>query len=198
MNNTTEPNIYVLSKEIKGVKHYFSHIDKLFYSNLTNASGFNEKRIANDWNVKGFLNANLEIIKESEFINAKNDAMTKIMIMASSLAYHIEQIQPFLPNKSQASKGMHKHLKNTAICLVPYLSDYREFSNIQEDAVDYVETYYGAFVAQVAKIPLNNIDHISYILEAYNSEPNSILGITKKILKKKNTKCQIMESFLEE
>ena len=125
----------------------------------------------------------IEKVSEYDFTGLLANETTRLIIQMDSILVQLEQLRFQIPTISQINKVTHKHLKNTCESLKVINPYFNSFIKSQEDATFDVKAVYDSFIHELAKLELWDCENLTYILKAYQKDPNSIKGISKKILK---------------
>jgi hypothetical protein len=183
-NQNNEPNLFIIATGEGANTQYYNGKHQYFTSDLAGATYANKnqeaQRIINYYKL---ANSRVIIVKESEYIFAKANAMTKLTIMAECVSMYLKETIEFLPNKSQVTKSAHKHLKLAAESIKGLNPDFEHFVKTHEDDVYDVQGYFDKFIHEVASIPFVDLLNVTAILQAYKIDEKSICGIAKKVIK---------------
>lgn len=184
-----EPNLFIIVKKDGNEMMYYNGKDQIFYSDLANATWATKHNDAQGIiNLYRLANASVVMIKESEYVFAKANAMTKIIIISESLSRYMQDAMSSLPSKSQEMKVAHKHLKNAANSLKTLLPEFEHVMRRREDDVLDVQGWYEEYILQLSKLEFVELPNMTGLVKAYLADPNSVVGICRKVLKEAERK----------
>lgn len=179
-----EPNLFIIAQGEGANTKYYNGKDQYFTSDIAGATyAKTNKDAQNIITYYKLSNSRVIVVKESEYVFAKANAMTKLTIMAECTSVYLKDMIEFLPNRSQVAKNAHKHLKQAAESIKGLNPDFQHFVNTHEDDVFDVQGYYDKFIHEVASVPFVDLLNITAIIQAYKIDEKSICGIAKKVIK---------------
>lgn len=180
MNNS--PKLYFLkNKENK----FLNGKDKSFYSNIINATYEKKEQTVIDIikYLPSYSDCEVHEITEHDFMEAMANETTKCVVVGAYLSNILTKLDDKLPTISQLNKNLHNKLKNTIDSLIPFTSMYNDFIKHKEDQTDEVSGHIAEYLYQVSKPEIYLSGELTGIIEAYLIDRDSVVGISKKILK---------------
>lgn len=174
------PKIYFLkNKEGK----FYNTIQKTYYTSIVNANyDRSPKQIEGLIELK-FHDHEIHTITEYEFMEEMALITTNAVVAGEYFSRLLFDIACVLPTVSQVNKTMYQKCKSAIEVLKPFSKMHTDFVSKEENKTDEVSGYYTEFITEISKIQIHKTHEITAILQAYQKDRSSILGIIKKILK---------------
>jgi len=110
---------------------------------------------------------------------------TDLVIAGEYFSKLIEKYAFKVPTISQVNKTLYQKCKQAIECLKPFSSMHKAFLQQKEELTDDVSGYYGEYIQNISSVQIYQTKEISSLIEAYHLDRDSMIGITKKILKNK-------------
>ena len=130
-----------------------------------------------------FHDHEIHTITEDEFMQEMSLITTNVVIAGEYFSRLLFELACILPTVSQVNKTMYQKCKSSIEVLKPFSKMHADFIDQKEDTTDEVSGYYTEFITEVSKVQIHQTHEITAILQAYQKDRSSILGITKKVLK---------------
>ena len=174
------PKIYFLkNKEGK----FYNTIQKTYYASILNANyDRSPKEIEGLIELK-FHDHELHTTTEEDFMQEMALMTTNAVVAGEYFSRLLFGLACILPTVSQVNKTMYQKCKSAIEVLKPFSKMHADFISQKEDTTDEVSGYYTEFITEVSKIQIHQTHEITAILQAYQKDRSSILGIAKKVLK---------------
>lgn len=176
------PKIYFITKNGK----FYNSRDKHWYSTFTHAN-FERKREVLDEIIKfdRFEGCEVYVTTEQEFMNEMATATTDIVIAGAYFSSLLEKFVFKLPTISQVNKTLYQKCKSAIDILKPFSKMHQEFLEAKEDITDDVSGHFAEYISNISKTQIYQTGEINSIIQAYNIDRKSIVGVAKKILNNK-------------
>ena len=176
---SNSPKIHFLkNKEGK----FYNSREKTYYPSFINANYEKDKKGLELIIKLKFPDHEIHTITEEEFMQELAMITTNAVIAGEYFSRLLFDIACILPTVSQVNKTMYQKCKSAIEVLKPFSKMHSDFIDKKEDTTDEVSGYYGEFITEISNVQIHQTHEITAILQAYQKDRKSILGITKKIL----------------
>jgi hypothetical protein len=174
------PKIYFL-KNNEG--KFYNSRSKTYFTFVINANYERDKRILEALIEHRFKDHEVHTITEHDFMQEMASQTTNCVLAGEYFSGLLFKLSCVLPTVSQVNKTMYQKCKSAIEALKPFTNMHKDFIKTQEDQTDEVQGYYAEYIAEVSKVPIHYAHEVTMVLKAYQKNRESVLGITKKILK---------------
>lgn len=173
------PNIYFIrNNEGK----FYNAREKQFYSNIVNANFERDKKVLDDL-LHRFHGCGIYETTENEFMQEMASITTNLVLSGSYFAELLNKHACKIPTISQVNKTMYQKCKIALDTLKPFTSLHSDFIDKKEEETDDVRSHYEQFIKEMSDVEIYQMGEVVSILQAYKIDKQSILGITKKVLR---------------
>lgn len=177
---TNSPKIYFL-KNSEG--KFYNSKRGIYFSTIIHANFERSRNVLEFLIEHKFKGHKIHTITEHEFMEEMAHQTTNCVIAGEYFASLIFNLSCILPTVSQVNKTMYQKCKNAIDVLKPFTTMHKDFISKKEDSTDEVQGHYSEFIAELSKVQIYQTAEVTAILKAYHEDRESILGITKKVLK---------------
>lgn len=174
------PKIYFIQKDGK----FYNSRDKYWYTSFVNANYERSRKILDELiKMPKFEGCEVYETTEENFMNELATVTTDLVIAGEYFNRLLEKHACIIPTISQVNKVMYQKCKLAIETLKPFTKMHTEFIKAQEDLTDDVSGYFGEFIQALGAIRIYQTKEITAIIEAYQKDRDSIIGIAKKVLR---------------
>jgi hypothetical protein len=176
------PKIYFIIRDGK----FYNSRDKHWYSTFIHAN-FERKREVLDEIIKfdKFIGCEVYVTSEEYFMNEMATATTDIVIAGEYFSRLLELYCFKLPTISHINKTLYQKCKSVIEVLKPFCKMHKDFLDAKEDLTDDVSGHLAEYLNNISKVKIYQTGEINSIIDAYNLDRKSIVGVAKKILNNK-------------
>ncbi len=162
---------------------FYNSRDKYYYSSLTNANYERSRSILDELiKIKKFDGCNVYETTEEQFMEELATATTDLVIAGAYFNQLLENFACKVPTISQVNKTMYQKCKVAIDVIKPFSEMHKSFLKAQEETTDDVSGHFSEYIKTIGNIKIYQTGEIISILNAYQKDRSSIIGIAKKIL----------------
>ena len=125
-------------------------------------------------------------ITEEEFLQELASLTTETVISGAYFVSLLTKFSVKLPTISQINKNLYNKCKNLLKDMEVLTKMHGEFLAKKEDTTDDVSGYFSGFINEVSKVQIYQTAEVTALLKAYQTDRESLLGITRTVLKHNN------------
>jgi hypothetical protein len=177
---SNSPKIYFIEKD----GSFYNSRDGVWYSTFVLANYERSKKVLESiLDFDKFKGCSIYETTEEHFMNEMATATTDLVISGAYFCQLLEQYAYRLPTISQVNKTMYQKCKSAIDVLKPFSSMHKEFLKAKEDLTDDVTGHYAEYISNISKTKIYQMGEVNSVLNAYQSNRDSIVGIAKKVLR---------------
>lgn len=173
------PKIYFL-KNSEG--KFYNSRSKTYFPLVINANFERDKRVLESLISYRFTNHEVHTMTEHEFMEEMSSQTANCVLAGEYFANLLFNLSCVLPTVSQVNKTMYQKCKSAIEVLKPFTELHKDFISKKEDQTDEVQGCYAEYISEMSKVNIHQTMEVVAVLNAYQKDRLSILGIARKIL----------------
>jgi hypothetical protein len=175
------PKIYFLQR-IADSKFYNSR-QKTYFTSPVNANYERDRKGIEFLINTSFKEHQVYETTEDEFWELMAMTTSDLVIAGSYFAERLNNLACIIPTISQVNKTTYQKCKNAIEALKPFTKWKENFLASKEETTDDVSGLFSEMLFEFGKVEVYEAQRITAVLQAYKKDRESIMGITKKILR---------------
>lgn len=161
---------------------FYNSRSKTYFPLVINANFERDKRVLEALISYRFANHEVHTITEHEFMEEMSSQTANCVLAGEYFANLLFNLSCVLPTVSQVNKTMYQKCKSAIEVLKPFTELHKDFISKKEDQTDEVQGCYAEYISEMSKVNIHQTMEVVAVLNAYQKDRLSILGIARKIL----------------